>query len=515
MNHEFIIQVSCTDYRIDKYKVSVDGLFMYKDNKSLKESIENFIIDFVNKRQEFDECYGAYRILIDQEWKKIYFSDNSGMMRFYINKRENRFFKSLMEAEKDTTNRTPNYSAIAQFLCYGCVYGNETIVSSVILSNPNMYYEVYKGEIIKKSKSLQPMQAYSKTGISLNNLVIQAVSHCEGKVGCTITGGIDSRSVLANLIDIGVNPLLAITGNNTQSDVQIAKKIAKKTDLNLLIVSDEIEEENWLDLSIEAADGQDGICGIYRLKKLAIELQNRSVDLQFGGLAGEMYKNSFINQDFPFYFGKPKWKKFYRYKVGTFDFREDLFGENVEKEIEKLPSIMLRWLEKFNGSCKGDAYLNAGYEIMQFRCQSNINMFEKHITIYNPLMERKMASYAFGRNPYKLEMQTFQRQEVSEHCRGIKSIETDRNLTCDYYKRNEEFIKNYLFLIKVTVQRLFFRNKVDIRIDNCFEEGHKTEDFYKAINYTKMMGVLNNEIKIEDVPVGLRDRLFTIGSFFE
>ena len=74
MNHEFIIQVSCTDYRIDKYKVSVDGLFMYKDNKSLKESIENFIIDFVNKRQEFDECYGAYRILIDQEWKKIYFS---------------------------------------------------------------------------------------------------------------------------------------------------------------------------------------------------------------------------------------------------------------------------------------------------------------------------------------------------------------------------------------------------------------------------------------------------------
>ena len=129
-------------------------------------------------------------------------------------------------------------------------------------------------------------------------------------------------------------------------------------------------------------------------------------------------------------------------------------------------------------------------------------------------MERKLASYAFGINPYELEMQAFQRKEVSEHFKSIKTIKTDRNLTCDYKKRYFEFIQSYFFLIKVASQRVFFRNKVDIRIDNCFEEGHKCKEFFEALNYTKKMGILNPEVNIADVPAGLSDRLFTIGTFF-
>ena len=72
-------------------------------------------------------------------------------------------------------------------------------------------------------------------------------------------------------------------------------------------------------------------------------------------------------------------------------------------------------------------------------------------------MERRMAAYAFGINPYKLEMQAFQRKEVSGKCERIRNIPTDRGLTCNDRNKGREFLKSYLFLVKVALQRLLYR----------------------------------------------------------
>lgn len=515
MRREMSVSFNEDSEKSIKYIVEADGLFMYKDNMSAFASIKNFVEDFHYSNHDFNECYGAYRIKISFDDKTVYFTDNSGMMRYYINRDNHTFHCSLMEAEREKKNRTPNYSAIAQFLVYGCTYNNETVIQSVVLSDPNVYYEVINNQMIQHSKKLKAFSEYKTEEISLNRFISQAVAHCDGKIGCTITGGIDSRSVLANLISLGIKPQLYITGHETQSDVQIAKEIAETTDLTLTVVSDEIEEENWLKHSTEAADGQEGICGIYRLDKLARQLKNDGIELQFGGVNGEMYKNSFINQDFPIYFGRPRWERFYKYKVGTFDFDRSLFTEKFWNEIQKLSLAITEWLRNHEGDSKADAYLNTGYEIMQARCNRVINMFGEFTVIYNPLMERKMAAYAYGKNPYTLEMQAFQRREVSEHCKEIKGIRTDRELTCDFSRRGVEFLKSYLFLLKVALQRVLLRKKIDVRVDKCFEEGHHDHNFYTALENVKKLGILNSNIKNNEVSTGLADRLFTIGLLFD
>ena len=378
-----------------------------------------------------------------------------------------------------------------------------------------MYYVTENNRMTKHTKNLNPLAKCEDPSFTVSKLLSQAVAHCDGKIGCTITGGTDSRAVLANLIDLGVKPKLAITGNESQEDVIIAKEIAETLGLELSIISDSIGEKEWLECSAEAADGQEGICGIYRLNKLANHLQRNKITLQFGGVAGEMYKNSFIIQDFPLYVGKPRWERFYQYKVGTFDISESLTGETIRQEIERLPSIIIPWLAQHSGKNKAEAYFEAGYEIMQARCNLVINMFQRYTTSYNPLMERKMAAQAFGINPYQLEMQAFQRREVTEHCGSIKNIRTDRNLTCNYRKRGLEFVGSYLFLVKVAMQRLLFRNKIDIRVDPCFETGLHHPMYNKAIQNVKKLGILNNNARPEDIQPGLADRLFTIGFFFE
>ena len=495
-----------------EYKIVVDGLFMYKDNQSLRESVDGFISDFHEAKHNFNECYGAYRISIFFNEQALFFTDNSGMLRFFIS--DSKVYSSLAEAAKSKVDCVPNYNAIIQFLTFGCVYTGETIVRSVDMSNPNMFYSVVGDKIVETSKNLKKLYEYKLENCSLEKIVSQAVSHTDGKIGCTITGGIDSRTVLANLINIGIMPELAISGNADQIDVKIAQKIANCLGIKLNITSDDIEEKDWFDDSAQAADGQFGICGIYRENKLAKFLDEAGIELQFGGLNGEMYKNSFINQDFPWYEGKPNWSRFYKYKVGTFDYSRDYFGDKVQSELDNLQDTIVKWLSNHEGRNKAEAYLNAGYSIMQARGSLMINMYQRHITIYHPLMERKTASYAFGINPYSLEMQAFQRQEISVKCKDIKDIKTDRNLTCNYKRRAREFFASYLYLMKIGVQRIVFRAKEDVRIDKSFEKGLKSEAFFKAFDVTKKMGIICNECLPEAVPPALADRLFTIGTFF-
>lgn len=498
-----------------EYSIEVDGLFMYKDNMSASDSIKAFLSDFHYSIHDFNECYGVYRIKVSSDNKTIYFADNSGMMRYYINRNNHTCHCSLEEAEKEKNNRIPNYSAIAQFLSYGCTYNNETAVESVVLSDPNLYYVFKDKQMTQLPKNLKKFSDYKDDRVPLDRFISQAVAHCEGKIGCTITGGMDSRSVLANLIDLGIEPHLYITGHESQTDVKIAKEIADTTNLPLTVVSDEIEEESWLNHSAEAADGQEGICGIYRLDKLARKLHTDGIELQFGGVNGEMYKNSFINQDFPFYFGKPKWDRFYQYKVGTFDYDQTIFAEKIWNEMEKLPSVITGWLKTHEEENKANAYLNVGYEIMQARCNLVINMFERHTTIYNPLMERRLAVFAYGKNPYTFEMQAFQRQEVTQHCKEIRKIKTDRGLTCDYSSRASEFLKSYLFLIRVAIQRVFLRKQVDIRVESSIDEAQKSEYFRSAFSKVKALNIINSNLEVEKIPVGLADRLFTIGLLFD
>ena len=516
MNNSYDFSLTDREGQTVRYTADVNGLFMYKDSDSVSDAVRKFLTDYLSGKPDFDECSGVYRIGIRGGELELYFADNSGMMRFYINQSDRQLYTSLIAAQKQAGKKTPNYPAIAQFLSYGCVYGCETVDESVFLSDPNLYYLRENGRLAEKPKNLKPLTEYrTEETVSLNELIGKAVKHCEGDIGCTITGGVDSRAVLANLISTGVKPKLSITGYPEHEDVIIARKIADILGLDITVVSDELEEADWLEHSVKAADGQEGICGIYRLDKLGRVLQGNGVGVQFGGVAGELYKNSFINQDFPLYAGKPNWQRFYKYKVGTFDIPRKFCGEKIGKELDALPERVIPWLETHQGKNKACAYLEAGFEIMQARANLVVNMFSNFTTSYNPLMERKLAAGSCNVSPYKLEMQAFQRREVSEYCPQIMDVKTDRNLTASYRKRYADSLKSYAFLIKVASQRVLSREKIDIRVDRCFEEGHKTEAFRSAIETSKRLGLLNREIKAEEIPTGLADRLFTIGNMFD
>ena len=87
-------------------------------------------------------------------------------------------------------------------------------------------------------------------------------------------------------------------------------------------------------------------------------------------------------------------------------------------------------------------------------------------------------------------------------------------MTCDYNRKGIEFLKSYLYLFRVAIQRVLYRKKIDIRIDPCFETGHHSDAFYEAMDKVKELEVLDNNVVSDEVSTGLADRLFAIGTIF-
>ena len=333
-------------------------------------------------------------------------------------------------------------------------------------------------------------------------------------MGCAVTGGVDSRSVLAHLLANGVRPALTVTGPPDHPDVCLAGKIADVLGQELTVFSDAPEGDAWLQEAIRQVDGMAGVCGAYRLAKQSGGLAARGIALKFGGGAGELYKNSFLNQDFPFYGGKPDWKRFLRFKVITYDFPDGICGGQTEEAIRQTPERLYRKFSRYSRPTKAESYLCAGYAIMQMRLAGISNMENRFYAAYTPLMERSVAASVLGQPPRRLEMQAWQRRQVTQHAPVLKDIPTDRGLTCDSARAGTEWARSMWFLAKVAAGRVFRRSRVPSRIDRCFAQGLSSPAYHAAVERCRELGILSEHVQAEQIPRMIADRVFAVGMMF-
>lgn len=492
--------------------IYLTGLFMYRDEQAGNASALAFLKEFDRGVARFDDCTGSYRIrIVYRDGREIYFSDNAGIMRWYIGPKG--FCTSLREAAPDS--RTPDETGIAQLLYYGWVYGSETIIREVRWSEPGKYYLLENGDVREKEKGLTPLDeldAPEDTFAIQMRRLSQAVSGRED-IACTITGGTDSRVVLAHMIHNGLHPLLDITGKSTDSDVVIAKKIAERLGEKLLLISETPEGADWIGEAIREADGMHGVCGIYRLYKKARLLPKERIALECGGVNGEMHKNYYIRQDYPFYGGKPRWEHFLRFFAQSYDFPVHICGSRLADTMKKTPEITLERLRAHTGKTKAGSYILAGYELLQREFAPISAMNSRYYIPYHPMMERDFVALATRKNPYSLEMHAFHREQVTTYCPAIKDIETDRGLTCDSSIKAVEYLKTIgvQTLVNITLWRKIRRGKVVTRIDTCFQEGLSSPQYHAALERCKELGIIAHDVT--DLPMGIADRVFALGTF--
>lgn len=504
---------------------SLTGLFMYRDEPAGDASLKAFLADFNRGAADFDSCTGSYRLeIIYPDGREVHFGDNAGIMRWYI--RENNsplikdncsshgysFCTSLAGASPE--DRALDYSAIAQFLYFGCIYGTGTIFRAVHRSDPGCYYLTEQGRITEKSKNLSPLEELEFNNDALEEQMARlakATVGCRG-LACTITGGTDSRNILANMLHYGMHPLLDITGADGHIDVVIARKIAQRLDIGLLWTSDDIEGADWISEAVRAADGMTGVCGLYRLYKKARHLREAGIVLECGGLAGELYKNDFINFDYPFFGGKPNWERFLRRVIMCYDFPSDLCGTALLPAMTALPDVLMPWLTSHSGRTKHSAYLSAGRDIMQGRCAGVCSMNSHYYVQYAPLMERRVSAMFCRKDPHKLKNNAYPREMVSRLCPEIKDIPSDRNMTFDTRVTLREYLNYRKSILRSKLALSIRRNHVRGRRDACFQAGLSSPQFHAALERCKNLDLIAPYAEADTLPAPIADRIFSLGT---
>ncbi len=503
------------------------GLFMYRDEPAGEDSLRAFLRDFDRGAADFDECTGSYRVrAVYPGGEELRFCDNAGIMRWYIREggrpplESNRapsadaagFYTTLREAAAG--DREPDASSIAQFLYFGCVYGTGTILRSVRRSDPGCYYMVRQGRIEEKSKNLKPLEELELNGDALDEQMARFAKATAGLGGiaCTITGGTDSRNILSHMLHEGMAPLLDISGPESHPDVKVARRIAERLGMELLCISDSVEGADWIGEAVDAADGMAGVCGVYRLSKKARRLREEGILLECGGLAGELYKNDFINFDYPLYGGKPNWGRFLRRAVMSYDFPSGIRGEALAPAMEALPEAMEAWLASHKGSTKHSAYLSAGREVLQGRAAAVCAMNSRYYIPYTPLMERRVSAMLCRRKPHSLDNDAYPREAVSRLCPQIKDILSVRGMTFDPHVTLRESLIYKKGILRTKLAITVRRNRVRGPRETCFQAGLSSPRFYAALERCKTLGVIAPGVDGGALPIPIADRIFTLGT---
>lgn len=497
----------------------VDGIVIYKDIYENDACINKLLDDYCTPRGiDFNALMGSYRVkIIDNEKDEtVFFGDNSGNMCYYYAHGNKSEFLLGVESK-----RIPDLESIAQFLVFGCVYSNKTIAKDIYRTNPNMFYISRSGHTIEKSKKLLGFEELEqKTLERILESYVKAAS--SKKKVAVITGGVDSRAVLALLLHMNADVELCITGSTEHIDVKIAKQISEIVGLPLHVFEELplTADEDIISDSFIGSDGVFGVLGRYRLYNKSLMLKKMGFNVEFGGVAGELYKNSFINQDFPLYFGKPNLKKFLKYKIPSSSYPTGFFGEAMQKSIgnaERKVSeeLLLPWLDSKKN--KYQVYTDIGYSILQHRMVTVTNSSARFVLPLSPLMERSLVASIYNANPYTMECALFQRRQISTFYPIIKKIQTDRGLNCadDLASISSDIIRNYAFLTNVYINRALNRNTSKGRLGEAFLVGLYSNEFKKAMKTCKRIGIVQYNADEDRISPTLADRLMTVGMFFK
>lgn len=497
------------------------GAIVLVDNGAYKTDISEIVSLFFQDKLDFNMLFGSYRVvaLHNQTGNLYFWGDNSGSQVFYIDRNEGLYsdsFLSLLHERKG--DLLPNFDSIAQLLKHGLVYSYEMLVKGIVQSNPNKYYKFDSVGIAELDKRLNKFSEV-KEPLDMSKLT-EALLTATGKekVAAVITGGTDSRAVLAHLLKAGCIPELYITGHKDSKDVQIAFIISHKLGLELHVIDPVIKEDGWILKAFEASDGVYDIFGRDRLLKLLEYQKERNLIYEFGGVAGELYKNSFIWAFFPrCNSGKPSVKLFVERYFRKTLLPESLCGENLLLPYQNTKKSLEILMSEYMDAGKFRTYNQIGYFILQRRFVKLTNSSSEWIVPIHPLMERDLAAGVSNCNPHRLWMHRWQRKQIALACPVLSDIGTDQGHTCSnsFWKCLLELISEFNKRVKYVIRiKVLKKSRKASQWDSDFLDGVNTPQYKQAVKSCKELGILDESIDEGQIPVSISGQIALIGMVF-
>lgn len=413
----------------EKYMVYYTGLiYLAHGIKSGKHSIDIILQEYEGEGIQFCNIYGSYVILIEnKENKDIFmFSDNSSMSTIFYS--EHYFGDNFIEMIRGMENPQLNKKIICEYLTLTRGYYFETFIKRIHMLKASCCYEIKEGTIYVKNKNIGYLGDKSSITDISSFFDDLAKSISDKKVISALTGGYDSRLV-AGCLNGRLNFDLFISGNNEKSvEIKLSKKAAKSIQKELKVLSPDmkkVDKDEILKKTFIVSGGRacSNSSGLYRIDYFQKELKRQGYEILLTGDCGDMYKDCWYKQEFPFYYRKHTNVKLFYLTRMEFSNNSEFLGEMFYRYYKSQRKSIISELEKQKSGLAVRSYDRYGYIVAWEKSVFSRPIGDGMVT-YSPLQELELVKYSFLQPIHLKYFNYLQRQVISSHSLELSKVPT-------------------------------------------------------------------------------------------
>lgn len=495
-----------------------------------KSSAKQILNNYINKKINYSEIYGFYLICIHNSLDNSYlfFSDNSGMYKYYFN--EENISSSVfdyVDQVKHTHTLKLNPTSVVEFLTLGHVSMNRTLINDLISLDFDKVILV-KSNCISFIKKEIP-SIYSTPDYSFSEFMSKLIRSLDSKnIAVDLTGGVDSRLIFSLANCHGDVQEVGLTGYDGQMDVDIAKKIAKHSKKEIFVFRHEskrIDKDYFLEL-FEYTDGLVDMIVFHRLKPYYEARSSRGINFQLSGAGGELFKDFWWLQDFPFYNKKkPNYNKLYNTRIQSTSFSSTFFTNEYQVLYNKQKNDTIKYFsDNYVSYSNTRTYDKIYYSYKMANVAGPlIKSANSILHLYSPFLEYDSFRIGFNLNRNVRIFNIFHRRLLSVLDKGIASFKTTEGMTLslnilsivsDFFR----FFKDKFFRVFRLIVRKLFNRTIMIESPSNPELFIQLKDsifFKEYIQTLQKAEVISKDIEIEKIPNSYLGRLITVALMYE
>jgi hypothetical protein len=354
-------------YVFHKNRIKVGNFLRFDDNQFIistgtliynkkigQDALEELYQDFSPKGEFLSKVFGQYSLIVSKEGRLYLLNDTAGVYHVYSNKSKGVISSSFLAVLKALPEKSISPQELYEYVFNSSFFGDQTLIKQIELIDSKTIWQL-SPELSAIRKATPPVIRLDKTGSfdemveGVSSNLIDYFSILKAAFGdsicSSITGGFDSRLMLALMRKVGISPHLYIYGSEDSANIRIAKLITKGVGLA-------IEHEDWskfpgfaedefpelLEKQYYLRDGLGHETGTFgSIPDLNARLKRAEKGrLQLNGTGGEIYRNFWVLPDRSLHI-KSFLRSFYDradYAICTDHFDKDAYFSTLVKKFK-------------------------------------------------------------------------------------------------------------------------------------------------------------------------------------
>lgn len=441
IGQKIILNANHSSWENDRFSFYWEGIVFIKGIKAEIDSLKRFsqMLEIESIERACSYLSGVFFLVVhDKDSDDYYcFVDNSGLFRaFYSDTYVSTSFLELVSA-CGCTKRELDEEAIVEFLHMGLIYFDRTFFSSIKKIKEDQIVHISRAgkmRILHKHviNVFEPVLQDSKEYDTLMIDTMEDICHSlkDLKISMDLTGGTDTR-LLTLLFDyFGLEFEVSTSGVEGISDITVARKVASALSHPHYITYHSADfSDDLLDKIFEVTDAQLDILNYHRLFKYQQDRLDRGVELIISGAGGELYKDTFWLQDFPFYNKKKiNIDRLINLRLVTFKPEHSLLSDKLKEISKELTKRLREKLQIFILETNTRTYDNIWYNYFgRENAGGMLTSHSKFTKSYAPLLDPHIVRIGVNLPRVDRLFNNFYRRIITKLNPDIACIPTTEN----------------------------------------------------------------------------------------